>query len=199
MRNRADMPQAQPEPPLDHPLTFVVCGRLGDVQVFLPETFDIRFVRTLSENLSRQVNQPVKVFHDWNLQKYRLCPLSLDVVSNPTIYGNFCFESDMSSQPLPNTIPVPQDIDNETQPRIPRPKNKWILYRQSKSAEVIRLNPGVTATEISRVVSEWWKNETPEIKAYWQAMAEEEERQHKILYPDYKYTTKRSPTKSDST
>lgn len=40
-----------------------------------------------------------------------------------------------------------------------------------------------------------WKEEPAANKAFWQEMAQEEDRIHKEKYPDYKYTTKKSPVK----
>lgn len=41
-----------------------------------------------------------------------------------------------------------------------------------------------SATEVARL----WKNETPEVKAYYGQLAELEAQEHKKRYPDYRYT-----------
>lgn len=41
----------------------------------------------------------------------------------------------------------------------------------------------ILATEVARL----WKNETPEVKAYYGHLAELEAQEHKQRYPDYRY------------
>lgn len=95
---------------------------------------------------------------------------------------------------------------------IPRPRNSWILYRQFKSRELRKDHPGITASELctclllqsiehvltllATLISNLWKNESDDEKAFWQRMAQEEDRMHKEKYPGYKYTTKRNADRS---
>jgi hypothetical protein len=50
-------------------------------------------------------------------------------------------------------------------------------------------------TQLATLISNLWKNESDDEKAFWQKMAQEEDRMHKEKYPGYKYTTKRHAEK----
>lgn len=49
------------------------------------------------------------------------------------------------------------------------------------------------------MVSQMWRNETPEAKNEWQERANEEARKHRMRYPDYKYkATRRREAKAQA-
>ncbi|KAK4248746.1 mat A-3 [Corynascus novoguineensis] len=75
--------------------------------------------------------------------------------------------------------------------RIRRPRNQFIIYRQWMSSRIHASNPGLTATCISRIVAKTWRAEKPEIKVYFKALADEENRIHKEKYPGYRYVAVR--------
>lgn len=53
--------------------------------------------------------------------------------------------------------------------------------------------------EAAGMVSQMWRNETPEAKNEWQERANEEARKHRMRYPDYKYkATRRREAKSQA-
>jgi hypothetical protein len=99
----------------------------------------------------------------------------------------------------------PCRVGNREDPRlhIPHPCNKWILYRQYKSRETLTSNPRKNASEICRywpryllelllttlatMVSDIWRREPSDVKAYWEGIAAEESRRHGDKYPDYSY------------
>lgn len=62
----------------DVPMTFVRCESQRNVHVFIPEAFDI-------------VQQPVRVFHDEILQKFRLCLIPEGSILDTSSYGVFHF------------------------------------------------------------------------------------------------------------
>ncbi|KAK3904983.1 high mobility group box-domain-containing protein [Staphylotrichum tortipilum] len=74
---------------------------------------------------------------------------------------------------------------------IRRPRNQFIIYRQWMSAKIHANNPGVTAGCISQIVAQMWRAETPEVKARFKALADEEDRVHKLKYPGYRYEAAR--------
>ncbi|KAM4064852.1 HMG (high mobility group) box domain-containing protein [Hirsutella rhossiliensis] len=156
---------------------------------------EMGLVETIANNFSRRVQQPVKVFHDDWREKYRLCPLPLGVQANDITYGSLCFECD-SSEPLPEMNSKDDVVDGKTG-HIPRPRNKWILYRQYHAAIIKKEIGLITASEISTMISNMWRQASEAEKAIWQQKAEEEDRLHKEKYPDYKYTTKKSPSKGN--
>ncbi|EME48770.1 hypothetical protein DOTSEDRAFT_67720 [Dothistroma septosporum NZE10] len=77
-------------------------------------------------------------------------------------------------------------------PKIPRPRNAFILYRQHHQANVISQHPGLANPEISKIIGEQWQNQPPEVKNKWKALAEEEKIRHQQQYPTYRYRPKRS-------
>nr|AAC71053.1 mating type protein MAT-1-3 [Fusarium fujikuroi] len=143
---------------------------------------------TLSANYySRRVQQPVRVFHDKARSKYRLCPIPEDESCEW-----YCSDI-LIDQSTPVKVSEEDPTVGEGGCRIPRPRNCWLLYRQSKSQEITRSVEGITASELSRVIGRMWDEETPEIQAYWYNMAMEEEFNHKQQYPGYKYIPAKEP------
>ncbi|KAM5351933.1 hypothetical protein ACJ41O_004656 [Fusarium nematophilum] len=76
-------------------------------------------------------------------------------------------------------------------PKIPRPRNAFILYRQHHQAEVVAHNPNLSNPEISKIIGEQWKEESEEVKSNWKALADKEKQNHQRLYPDYRYQPRR--------
>ncbi|PHH90959.1 hypothetical protein CDD83_2087 [Cordyceps sp. RAO-2017] len=175
-------------------MTFVTSETQGTVHVFVPDIFDRSVVEGIAQNFSRRVQQPVKVFHDEWRQKYRLCPLPSGVKADILTYGTFYYECDLS-EPKPAASPSKDETSGGKTAHIPRPRNSWILYRQYKAAQIQQQYPGITASELSTMISRSWKAASKEQKKFWQQKAREEDRLHKEKYPDYKYTTKKSTAK----
>ncbi|MCJ1464221.1 hypothetical protein MMC07_002834 [Pseudocyphellaria aurata] len=76
-------------------------------------------------------------------------------------------------------------------PKVPRPRNAFILYRQHHQAAVVAQNPGLANPEISKVIGDLWRHSTEEIKGHWKDLAEEEKIRHQKQYPDYRYQPRR--------
>ncbi|KAF4512292.1 hypothetical protein G6O67_001453 [Ophiocordyceps sinensis] len=76
-------------------------------------------------------------------------------------------------------------------PKIPRPRNAFILYRQHHQAQVTADNPKLSNPDISKIIGEKWKNEGDEIKKNWKKLAEEEKQRHQNQYPNYRYQPRR--------
>ncbi|KAK2768460.1 hypothetical protein FQN54_000315 [Arachnomyces sp. PD_36] len=76
-------------------------------------------------------------------------------------------------------------------PKIPRPRNAFILYRQHYQASVVAQNPGLANPEISKIIGEQWRALPNEIKQEWKDLAEEEKARHQQQYPDYRYQPRR--------
>ncbi|KAL8839793.1 MAG: hypothetical protein Q9170_001604 [Blastenia crenularia] len=77
-------------------------------------------------------------------------------------------------------------------PKVPRPRNAFILYRQHNQAHVVAQNPGLANPEISKVIGDHWRQSPPEVKAHWKNLAEEEKIRHQRQYPDYRYQPRRN-------
>ena len=104
-------PQGLPHPPrpfYEHPITFVRSETQGEVHVFLPDSFDLEFVREIANNFryrhwfganenaheidnvsSHSVQQQVLVYHDSDRNKFRLCPGSNGLILEGGQTGQF--------------------------------------------------------------------------------------------------------------
>ncbi|KAF3403850.1 MAT+ sexual cell fertilization-promoting factor [Penicillium rolfsii] len=78
---------------------------------------------------------------------------------------------------------------------IPRPPNSFILYRQHHHHAITAANPGVPNTDISRIIAEMWRNESPEVRNCFKELAEEKKQLHAIAYPNYQYCPRRPSEK----
>ncbi|ROW07149.1 hypothetical protein VPNG_07390 [Cytospora leucostoma] len=151
---------------------------------------------------------PVTIHHDAQLGMFRLSPMILKDGLNPPRYQHIadlpegmCYSDEESGEECGNESEdeAVEDLDVDDgassdsrtpiQPtvKIPRPPNSWILYRKDKSKELRQANPAMSTGEISTEASRQWKVEKPGIKDYYQALADEAARLHKIKYPDYRY------------
>ncbi|KAF2036037.1 hypothetical protein EK21DRAFT_96032 [Setomelanomma holmii] len=79
----------------------------------------------------------------------------------------------------------------QPEPKIPRPRNAFILYRQHHQQAIIARNPGLNNPDISKIIGEQWKAEREESKKVWQDLALEEKARHQEQYPDYRYQPRR--------
>ncbi|KAF8547272.1 hypothetical protein OG21DRAFT_1490375 [Imleria badia] len=83
--------------------------------------------------------------------------------------------------------------DRKVQP--PRPRNAWIIYR-SYHFSLIRQETGrMSQANVSKRISEMWRNETEEVKRHFEQEAEAEKARHQELYPDYRFCPKRKEVK----
>ncbi|KAK6528250.1 hypothetical protein TWF281_009497 [Arthrobotrys megalospora] len=105
-------------------------------------------------------------------------------------------ESQMSSS---HSSPPPAHICLcQPTPKIPRPRNAFILFRQHHHSAVMAQNPGKSNPAISKIIGDMWKNATEDTRKEWQNHADEEKRQHMARYPDYRYQPRRSNKKGGS-
>ncbi|EAQ86935.1 hypothetical protein CHGG_08188 [Chaetomium globosum CBS 148.51] len=98
----------------------------------------------------------------------------------------------------PNTVsPRPLEASGGTiclctpAPKVPRPRNAFILYRQHHQAQVVQQNPGLANPDISKIIGEQWRDEPEDRKNQWKLLAEEEKQRHQRQYPDYRYQPRR--------
>ncbi|KAL4941224.1 hypothetical protein BDV06DRAFT_223309 [Aspergillus oleicola] len=106
-------------------------------------------------------------------------------------------ERSPSSSP-DNSAPAPGPRDSVTQfclcqpdPKIPRPRNAFILYRQHYQGAVVAQNPGLANPDISKIIGEQWRKLPQATKDEWKALAEEEKVRHSQQYPEYRYQPRR--------
>ncbi|KAF2873234.1 hypothetical protein BDV95DRAFT_593593 [Massariosphaeria phaeospora] len=80
----------------------------------------------------------------------------------------------------------------QSEPKIPRPRNAFILYRQHHQHTIVARNPGLANPDISKIIGEQWQAESEEQKKVWQDLAQEEKARHHEQYPDYRYQPRRT-------
>ncbi|OCL06146.1 hypothetical protein AOQ84DRAFT_83015 [Glonium stellatum] len=80
----------------------------------------------------------------------------------------------------------------QPEPKIPRPRNAFILYRQYHQQAVVARHPGLANPEISKIIGEQWQAETGAVKNEWKALADEEKARHQQQYPEYRYQPRRN-------
>jgi hypothetical protein len=74
--------------------------------------------------------------------------------------------------------------------KMPRNQNPFILYRKNEAArrKELGIKNDSNIIMISKEISEMWNNESPKIKTFFQILATEGDRRHRIKFPGYKYT-----------
>ncbi|KAM7208976.1 HMG (high mobility group) box domain containing protein [Naviculisporaceae sp. PSN 640] len=93
-----------------------------------------------------------------------------------------------------NELASPGTIEhraNGSGPRIPRPRNSFILYRQWMSKKLRTENPELTAGSISQIVGSLWRRESRRMKAHFNLLARMEDERHRAKYPNYRYEARR--------
>ncbi|RDW81108.1 putative HMG box transcriptional regulator [Aspergillus mulundensis] len=101
-----------------------------------------------------------------------------------------------SSSPVKSTAQGPRDSVTQfclcqPDPKIPRPRNAFILYRQHYQGAVVAQNPGLANPDISKIIGEQWRKLPQATKDEWKALAEEEKARHQQQYPEYRYQPRR--------
>ena len=74
---------------------------------------------------------------------------------------------------------------------IARPPNSWILYRRDAKNNLPPVAPGQprrAQADVSKIISEMWKSESDLVRAHYERLAEQAKMEHKMMYPDYKFT-----------
>ncbi|KAF2671532.1 hypothetical protein BT63DRAFT_412551 [Microthyrium microscopicum] len=72
-------------------------------------------------------------------------------------------------------------------PKIPRPRNAFILYRQHHHADILREYPGSSNPDISKIAGQLWAKEPDNTKDEWKKLAEEEKLRHSLQFPEYRF------------
>ncbi|KAJ5160850.1 uncharacterized protein N7482_007854 [Penicillium canariense] len=148
-------------------------------------------------------------------------PVQQHVKSGPMI-STKGLESDRSTSSSGSSSPAKSAQNENVQfclcqpdPKIPRPRNAFILYRQHYQSIVVAHNPGMANPEISKVIGEQWRQLSEQEKSKWKALAEvglarnapmyavralfphahhilqEEKIRHAQQYPAYRYQPRR--------
>ena len=115
--------------------------------------------------------------------------------STPSNDSSSGWDSDSDLSAL-NRSPSPA-CEEQEQEYIPRPPNRFILYRanawKEREAQLRRDNitQPMTAGAFGQYIGPIWRSEPEEVKDFWEAKAKEALRKHKAMYPDYVYRPNR--------
>ncbi|KIJ19098.1 hypothetical protein PAXINDRAFT_70028, partial [Paxillus involutus ATCC 200175] len=69
----------------------------------------------------------------------------------------------------------------------PRPPNAWILYRSDKLKDLPPSKERRAQADVSKLISNLWKNETEQVKLEYERMADARKAEHQRLYPSYRF------------
>ncbi|KAH6683084.1 hypothetical protein B0J14DRAFT_138069 [Halenospora varia] len=125
------------------------------------------------------------------LKRKRVASLDLGIANDPRI-GDPALNSGNTSIPSAIESTREQVCLCQPDPKIPRPRNAFILYRQHYQAQVVQQHPGLANPEISKIIGEQWREQAPEVKSEWKRLAEEEKQRHQRQYPGYRYQPRRA-------
>ncbi|KAK4183207.1 MAT+ sexual cell fertilization-promoting factor encoded by the FPR1 protein [Podospora australis] len=76
--------------------------------------------------------------------------------------------------------------------KIRRPPNAYILYRRDRQAYVKASNPSLHNNDISVITGAMWKNESDDVRQYYQTMANKLKDNHMTTHPGYRYVPRKS-------
>ncbi|KMQ47016.1 hypothetical protein A7C99_0540 [Trichophyton rubrum] len=85
------------------------------------------------------------------------------------------------------------------EPKIPRPRNAFILFRQHLQSSVVAENPGLPNPDISKIIGKIWKGLPLKEQEPWKKHADEEKARHLQKYPGYRYQPRRPGRKRRNT
>ncbi|KAF3147668.1 hypothetical protein TWF594_002263 [Orbilia oligospora] len=149
-----------------------------------------------SEYISHNKSHDIRVQEYYKFPKPYRPPPFVNGMPPRSIQPKGVSESQMSSSHS-STPPAHICLCQPT-PKIPRPRNAFILFRQHHHSAVMAQNPGKPNPAISKIIGDMWKNATEDTRKEWQNHADEEKRQHMARYPDYRYQPRRSNKKGNN-
>ncbi|RAL66061.1 hypothetical protein DID88_005721 [Monilinia fructigena] len=144
----------------------------------LPKSWD-RFVwrnslRTILPEKHSEPPTPVSPPAFDRLSRKRAASLDTESANQPRI-GDLALVSastSNSTSTISDTAATEQVCLCQPDPKIPRPRNAFILYRQHYQAQVVAQHPGLANPEISKIIGEQWREQAPGVKEEWKRLAE---------------------------
>lgn len=82
-----------------------------------------------------------------------------------------------------------------TRKTIPRPCNCFIIYRQEKSLLLRKQFPNIKNCDLSKIISDLWKEETQEVKNKYIELANRAKVEHHEKYPNYIFKPRKRSNK----
>ncbi|TAQ89161.1 Nucleoside-triphosphate phosphatase [Chlorociboria aeruginascens] len=125
------------------------------------------------------------------LTRKRAASIDTESANHPRI-GDLALNSASPNGPPTSNSIREQVCLCQPDPKIPRPRNAFILYRQHYQAQVVAQHPGLANPDISKIIGEQWREQAPEVKSDWKRLAEEEKQRHQRQYPGYRYQPRRA-------
>lgn len=119
-------------------------------------------------------------------------PASWTLPQDIPLYKLYIFSP---SPPPDNMVGPVRTAATTVQP--PRPPNAWILYRSDKlrSIQSDPSQPRRTQAEVSRLISELWKDEEGPTRAEYERRADARKAEHQRQYPGYRFQPKKKEEK----
>ncbi|KAI8839501.1 hypothetical protein BJ741DRAFT_599507 [Chytriomyces cf. hyalinus JEL632] len=104
-------------------------------------------------------------------------PQALPVLTNVSPKGKTVSKKDLAKGPA----------------KIPRPPNAFILFRTDNQPNLVTLARGLgkSSRDFSSIVAKMWADAPQDVRQHYQKLAAEKFREHKELYPDYRYRPKK--------
>ncbi|KAJ5162367.1 hypothetical protein N7492_007759 [Penicillium capsulatum] len=146
----------------------------------------IERVEVLQQRLSALLGVPVRIVPDESLCSIRITPRAGK--SQPPMSSEHRAWLSRFLHHAMNNGNSNASAPNE---KVPRPPNKFMLYRQYHHRSVTAANPGVPNTQISRIIANMWRNESQAVRDRFQVYAEMKKEQHAIDFPGYQYSPRR--------
>ncbi|KAI9049840.1 hypothetical protein LZ554_005990 [Drepanopeziza brunnea f. sp. 'monogermtubi'] len=143
---------------------------------------------SLNQLLPEHPEPPTPISPPTSLTRKRAASLITDIANEPRL-GELALNSASTNGP---DLAREQVCLCQPDPKIPRPRNAFILYRQHYQAQVVAQHPGLANPEISKIIGEQWREQAPEVKSDWKRLAEEEKQRHQRQYPGYRYQPRRA-------
>jgi hypothetical protein len=136
----------------------------------------------------------------------QLQPPEWEPLWSPTLLSGSSSRRDHKPSPYPPiypciaVIPYPHAVHAMSTPDIPppperivqppRPPNAWILYRSDKLRQLPPTEPGNprrAQAEVSKMISNMWKNESEAVRNEYERRADAKKAEHQQMYPNYRF------------
>nr|QOE88723.1 HMG domain-containing [Phyllosticta citriasiana] len=173
--------------------------RKGRIEVVVP--FEIAYalgqagVDRVAQRFSEHVKAPVEKTVDAEQKVLRILPPpELRTVQPSEVNAPSAIDKNATPAKPPATIEakstrtrVLDATSRPSKPKVPRPCNPFIMYRNFLHQRVTMENPGLHNNQISKIIGKMWQEESPEAKELWRERAKLGKEEHHVRFPDYQY------------
>ncbi|KAL2853880.1 hypothetical protein BJY01DRAFT_243874 [Aspergillus pseudoustus] len=147
-------------------------------------------VEKIKSRLCALLGAPVVAFVDESINALRV--MRIPAFSGTAI--SVAFHEGVAGFDSGESLANPRAASAKT-PKIPRPPNAFILYRQHHHPIVKEAHPGLSNNEISVILGKQWREEPEHVRLDFKSMSEEYKKKHAEEYPDYQYTPRKPSEK----